>query len=128
MSNTPQVSLADIKNALKDESFRNSLPESLQPDVQKFLQNPNCSCNMKIYQKILQEAEQQVINHFPDKKYLSPQQVMDTAMQNTWTVVNCHINELEENLKKLKPGRKQITMGRYEDQVTVIINELEMVY
>jgi len=106
MSNTPQVSLADIKLALKDETFRNSLPESLQPDVQKFLQNPNCSCNMKIYQRVLQEAEQQVVNYFPDKKYLSPQQVMETAMQNTWTVLNCNINELEENLKKVKTRQK----------------------
>ena len=37
-------------------------------------------------------------------------------------------DESWEILKKLKPGRKQISMSRYEDQVTVIINELDVIY
>jgi len=126
MSN--QVTVSDIKEALKNEEFRNALPAQLQDDVQKFLSNPNCSCNMKIYQRILQEAETNVKAFFPSKSIVSHQHVMETVMQNNWTVINCNINNLEEELKKLKTGRKQITMGRFEDQVTVIINELEMVY
>jgi hypothetical protein len=126
MSN--QISIHDIKEALKNEEFRNALPENLQGDVQKFLSNPNCSCNMKIYQRILSEAETNVKAFFPNKGFVSPQQVMESVMQNNWTVINCNINNLEEELKKLKSGRKQITMGRYEDQITVIVNELEMVY
>lgn len=126
MSN--QVSVSDIKEALKNEEFRRALPVHLHDDVQKFLSNPNCSCNMKIYQRILQEAETNVKAYFPNKSIVSTQQVMETVMHNNWTVINCNINNLEEELKKLKTGRKQITMGRFEDQVTVIINELEMVY
>jgi hypothetical protein len=123
-----QVTVADIKEALKNDEFRRALPSNLQDDVQKFLSNPNCSCNMKIYQRILQEAETNVKAYFPNKSIVSTQQVMETVMQNNWIVINCHINNLEEELKKLKTGRKQISMGRYEDKVTVIVNELEVVY
>jgi hypothetical protein len=44
--------------------------------------------------------------------------------QNTWTVINCNIDELEKRLKALPPGRKQLELARYEDQVTVVVNEL----
>jgi hypothetical protein len=126
MSNS--ITVSDIKEALKDEQFRNALPASLQDDVKKFLSNPNCSCNMKIYQRILAEADVNVKAFFPNKSLVSPQQVMETVMHNNWTVINCNINQLEDELRKLKTGRKQISMGRFEDQVTVIINELEVVY
>jgi len=126
MSN--QITVSDIKEALKNDEFRRALPSHLNDDVQKFLSNPNCSCNMKIYQRILQEAETNVKAYFPNKSIVSTQQVMESVMQNNWIVINCHINNLEEELKKLKTGRKQITMGRFEDQVTVIVNELEVVY
>lgn len=100
----------------------------LTADVQKFLQNPNCSCNMRIYQNVLQHAEEQVRQYFPNKKYVSPQTTLDTIMQNSWIVINCNVRNLEDELKKLKHGRKQIAMARYGDEVTVIVNELEAVY
>lgn len=47
---------------------------------------------------------------------------------NDWQVINCSITELHERLKSLGPGRKQLDVARYEDQVTVVINHLEGVY
>lgn len=43
-------------------------------------------------------------------------------------VINCHKDELEHRLQKLGPGRKQIAICRYEDQVTAVINELEIIF
>ena len=48
--------------------------------------------------------------------------------ENYWNVINCHIDDLEYNLKKLPPGRKQLDLSRYEDQVTVVINEIDVLY
>jgi hypothetical protein len=126
------ISVLDVKNALKDENFRNTLPESLKDPVQKFLANPNCSCNLKIYNQILNEAREQITAYYPDKTYVNPeQQVQEQTKRlakNVFKVINCSIGELEENLQRLPPGRKQITVSRWEDQVTVVVNELEIVH
>lgn len=126
------ISVLDVKNALKDEKFRSTLPASLQEPVQKFLSNPNCSCNLKIYQQILSEAKEQITAYYPDKSYVNPdEQVKEQTKrlaQNSFKVINCSIGELEETMKKLPAGRKQVTLARWEDQVTVLINELEIVY
>ena len=47
---------------------------------------------------------------------------------NQWSVINCSIDDLEKQLRKLGPGRKQLDIARYEDQVTVVINELDIVF
>ena len=132
------ISVIDVKNALKDENFRNTLPESLKDPVQKFLSNPNCSCNLKIYQQILSEAKEQITSYYPDKSYVNPEEQAKVQAQvaeqtkrlapNNFKVINCSIGELEETMKKLPAGRKQVTLARWEDQVTVLINELELVY
>lgn len=127
MSNNP-ISVLDVKNALKDPKFREKLPKSLDPDVQKYLQNPNCTCNIPIYQRVLQQAEKEIKEYYPEKSYISPEEELEKLSRNNFSVVNCSIGELEDILKKLKPGRKQISMSRYEDQVTVIINELDAIY
>lgn len=123
-----KINLLDIKNALKDPNFRETLPPSLKPEIEKILANPNCSCNMKTYQKIMQEAPDAVRAFFPQKEYEAPVEEVKQLMQNNWTVLNCSIGELEGRLKTLAPGRKQLSMSRWEDQVTVIINDLDVVF
>jgi len=122
------ISLFDVKQALKDSQFRQKLPESLTLDVQKFLNNPGCSCNHPIYIKVHKEAKQQLLDFYPDKLYLSHDEEVEKLMKNNFTVLNCSIGELESELKKLQNGRKQIAIARYEDQVTVIVNELDQIF
>jgi hypothetical protein len=55
----------------------------------------------------------------------APQQMPE--IRNNFSVINCSIGELEEKLQSLKGGRKQISMARFEDQVTVIVNDLDIV-
>lgn len=123
-----EITLLDIKMALKDAKFREKLPESLAPEVQKYLQNPNCTCNMAIYEKVLKEAKDVILEYYPSKEYKTVSQKVDDLSKNNFSVINCSIGELEQRLKKLSPGRKQIAISRFEDQVTVIVNELEIVY
>ena len=122
------ISLLDIKTAMKDETFRSKLPESLNPEVQKFINNPSCSCNVPLYKKIIKEAKDQVLEYFPGKTVMSQEEEAEQLATNNWRVVSCSIGDLEKEMKKLPAGRKQISMSRFEDQVTVIINELDHIF
>jgi hypothetical protein len=122
------ISLLDVKRALRDSEFRKELPSSLLDDVQKFLNNPGCVCNVPIYRKIMKFGGEQLKKYFSEKILVTPEEEEAKLAKNNWSVINCSIGELEANLKKLNKGRKQIAISRYEDQVTVIINELDILF
>lgn len=122
------INLMDVKQALRDAEFRKSLPPDFTPDVQKYLGNPGCGCNTGLYKKILTDCKTQLEQYFPDKKLSDPTEELKKLAENHWLVISCHISELEEELKKLPPGRKQVAITRFEEQVTVVINELDILY
>lgn len=119
-----KIKLLDVKQALLDDRFREVLPEELVPDVQKFLQNPGCACNHPIYKKVIKVAWKQLTDYYPSKEHSEPDLEVTS---NQWVVINCSIHELASKLRNLGPGRKQLDIARWEDQVTVIINELDAV-
>jgi hypothetical protein len=123
-----RVTVHDIKQALLDERFRTTLPVELTEDVQKFLKNPNCGCHNPIFLKVMRLAGPQVASYFPTKEADADEMEKDIRMaRNRWQVINCSVTELEERLKKMGNGRKQIEIARWQDQVTVVINHLETV-
>lgn len=123
-----KITIHDIKTALLDEKFRAILPESLKDDVRKFLQNPGCGCNNPIFVKVMKEAKPQLSEYFPLKAISDPESTKSVVSANDWQVINCTIYDLNEQLKSLGPGRKQIELARYNDQVTVVVNHLEGTY
>ena len=123
-----QISLMEVKQALRDSRFRESLPAAFTDDVQKFLHNPGCACNLPIYRRILKEATEQLKAYFPGRDVVNEAEEISKLAQNHFSVINCHKDELEDRLRKLGPGRKQIAVSRYEDQVTVIVNELDIIF
>lgn len=126
-----RITIHDVKQALLDDRFRLSLPEELSEDVQKFLKNPGCGCNHSIYLNVMRKASKQIMDYFPNKEEPNPKEVeqeIEKLSTNDWQVINCHIHELAEKLRKLGPGRKQLEIARYQDQVTVVINHLEGIY
>jgi hypothetical protein len=112
---------------MQDERFRVSLPIELQDDVQKYLENPSCKCNLPIYKRVAKECPDQIKAYFPGKKIADFEEDFRKA-ENSWRVINCHINQLENELRKLPIGRKQVDVARYKDQVTVVVNELDLIY
>lgn len=122
------ITLLDVKQALKDSRFRDTLPKSLTEDVQKYISNPGCACNTPLYRKVLKECQDQLKAYFPSRTVSNIEEEIRKLAENNWSVINCHIDELEEKLRKLPKGRKQLAMTRYEDQVTVIVNELDLLY
>jgi hypothetical protein len=126
-----RVTIHDIKQALLDERFRATLPEGLGEDVQKFLKNPGCACNHPIYLNVIRKAPKQIAAYFPSKEQLVAEEVekdLNKLAKNDWQVINCHVNELANELRKLGNGRKQLDIARYQDQVTVVVNHLEGIF
>jgi hypothetical protein len=128
-TNPNLIKFSDVKLALQDGRFRETLPDSLLPELQEFLKNPGCPCNAPLYRKVLQHHSEQLRQYFPTKTYVSPEVEDEKLSKNYWSVINCHADELETKMKALhKSGRKQIAIARFEDQITVLINELDVLY
>lgn len=123
-----KIKLNDVKQALLDERFRESLPESFQDDIKSFMKNPGCSCNHPFYKKIILEAPEFLAKYYPNKLKINPEEIEKEISQtptNEWLVINCSVDELSSKLKKLPPGRMQLEMARYQDQVTVVIHRFD---
>ena len=119
----------DVKVAMKDSKFRAILPSEITEDVIRYLHNPGCgSCGVKLFRKILRDCKSQLRQYFPDSEIADESEEMAKLAQNHWTVINCNIDELEDKLKRLSPGRKQIDVARSQDQVTVVVNELDIIF
>jgi len=127
MSEKP-ITLLDVKQAMRDNRFRTSLPAELKDDITKYLQNPGCACNMPTYRNVLKLGKAQLESYFPGRVVSNLEEEERLMMNNSFMVIDCHVNDLQARLNKLGPGRKQITCSRYEDKVVVIINELDLVY
>lgn len=122
------VTLMDVKQALRDSRFRESLPKEFAEDLRKYQQNPGCACNVPLYKRIMTSAKDALQAYFPNKSIISLEDDAKKLAENNFSVISCGIDELEGELKKLPVGRKQIAIARYEDQVTVIVNELDFIY
>lgn len=128
MQNINIISLLDVKKALRDNVFRETLPEELSSDIKKFLDNPGCACNVPIYHRVMKFGGEALRKYYPDKTLVTPEEEAVKLAKNNWSVINCSIGELELKLKNLRPGRKQIAISRFEDQVTVVVNELDILF
>lgn len=123
-----KIGLMETKQALRDPKFRDSLPLELRDDVVKYLENPGCACNVPIYRRILKDFSKYILAYYPGAEIIDEAEEALKLAQNHWQVINCHISELEKHLRALSPGRKQIDVSRFQDQVTVVINELEQLW
>ncbi len=123
-----KISLAEVKAAMRDGKFRQSIPSEYKAEVQKYEQNPGCTCNIPIYRTILQHCRKQLQDYYPNREITDPDAELAKMAENHFVVINCHVDELESKLKELAPGRKQIGAARWNDQITVIVNELDVIF
>ena len=121
-----KIGLKDVKMALGDTRFRETLPQEMKMEVAKYLQNPTCNCNFTFLLNLLKNCRKQLSDYFPGKEVASEDEEMSKLAQNHWTVINCNKDELEDRMRALPPGRKQIAIARYMDEVTVLINEIDV--
>lgn len=118
----------EIKQAiLTDGRFRELFPE-LSDDIRKILNNPGCACNAPMLDKFFKYKDR-LLEYFSNRDIKSPQEQVQEDNQNHWTVINCKVEELESVLNKLhKFGRKQIAVARYENDLTVIVNDMGIMF
>lgn len=122
------VGLMDIKQAMHDGRFRALFPE-LEHEIGRVVNRPQCgSCSVPVARKILNDYPDRVQTYFAGRPVVRPDDEAKAVGENHWTVFSCHIDELEGRLRKLPPGRKQIAVTRYEDQITCVVNELMVAF
>ena len=63
-----KIGLIEVKKALKDSRFRQSLPKSLEKEVDEFLNNPGCPCHVPLYKKIIKECAEQLEKYYPSSE------------------------------------------------------------
>jgi hypothetical protein len=119
--------LIDLKNALlNDGRFRDLFPE-LKSEIIEVLNNPNCACNIPTFRKLLNYKDR-LQRYFPNKEIETTEEEIKRISENNWRVINCSVADLEHQLNKLhKYGRKQVAVARWEDQCTIVINELAFI-
>ena len=128
MNSEKKITILDVKKALKDSRFRLSLPKELEKEVEEFLNNPGCACHVPLYKKIIKDCKDQLQKYYPNTQIPDQDEELKKLAENHWSVINCHIDELEKKLSKLGPGRKQLDVARWEDQVTVVVNDLDIIF
>lgn len=74
------------------------------------------------------EAQEHLQAYYPNRSVANLDEDAKKLAENTFSVINCHVDELENKLKQLPKGRKQLAVSRFEDQVTVIVNELDFLF
>jgi hypothetical protein len=117
-----KVSLMEIKQALLDSRFRESLPPEIKNEVTSFLSNPSCPCNIPLYRKVLKECREQLMRYFPEREIHDELEDIKKVAENKWKVINCNIHDLQSEVRKLPNKRVQIAVSRYEEEVTAIAN------
>lgn len=115
-----KVGLLEVKQAIWDQRFRDLFPE-LKKELGEYLKNPGCPCNVSLYKSILKHRDR-LAKYFPGREVAEES---EAEPKNNFSVINCNVNELEAKLRKLRPGRKQIAVARWQDQATVIVNDLD---
>lgn len=128
MTEEKKIGLLDVKKALKDSRFRLSLPKEMEKEVDEFLNNPGCACHVPLYRKVLKDCKEQLQKYYPNLTVPDQEDEIKKLSENHWSVINCHIDDLEQKLRKLGPGRKQLDVARWEDQVTVVVNDLDVIF
>lgn len=126
--NKRRLSRLDIKHAiLTDGRFRELFPE-IKEDIAKVINNPSCACNIPIYDQFF-KFKDRLAKYFSNKEIQSPQEEVQELNQNHWNVINCKVEELENVLNQMhKIGRVQIAIARYEDQVTIVVNDPGIIF
>lgn len=119
-----KIAVPEVKRALADPAFRRTLPPELQGDVQQYEQNPGCACNLPVYRRILKYAAKQLREYYPGREVQDPDREKLRTHDNKWTVINCAAQDLERRLRGLPPGKKYVSLGRHQEQVTVIVNDV----
>lgn len=118
-----EINQEKIKKALLDSKFRSLYPE-LKKEIDQWIENPGCKCNIPLYNTILSDISRLKL-YFGQESVVTEPILEIPGQVNHWSIFNGHIDKLNDYLQSLSPGPKQIAIARWQDQVTVIVNDPE---
>lgn len=108
-----EVSMIRVKEMLQyDESFRSKFPD-LKSEIDDFLKDPSCPCHAKLYREIISQLRENPVR---------PTGVAQAfASAYRFSVVNCQVNDLEKELRKLPVGSNVEGITRFENEITCVV-------
>ena len=111
-----------IIKALHNPKFRQILAGDYTEELQSFDKDPNCLCHHKFYRLIATKEVEAFRRFYPE---LGELETSNELREDNWHVINCSVEDVLDQLRKLPPGKKQVALARYEDQVTIVVNEFD---
>jgi len=117
-----KITIRDLKKALWKSEFRNLFPE-LKEQIKTFLQNPNCKCNAPLYNTILHHRDR-LESFFGTPLEIVDKPVTEQELLSRIHVINTTVDNLEAELRKLPVGPKHITVSRYQNDITAVVQLL----
>lgn len=121
-NNPITVGIKELKKALWNQGFREMFPE-LKTQINTFLSNPNCKCNEPLYNTLL-TAKDRLEKYFGGPVKLTSQPVTKESLKSKIHVINTTKDLLESELRSLPVGPKHISLARYEDKITAVVQLL----
>lgn len=113
-----EVSMIRVKEMLQyDESFRSKFPD-LKSEIDDFLKDPACPCHASLYREILSRIKQN-----PPARPTGAAQAFAAACR--FLVVNCNVDNLEKELRKLPVGSNVEGITRFENEITCVVKTKE---
>jgi hypothetical protein len=123
--NKPVITTEGLKSACKKGEFRKLFPE-LRAQFDAYIQKPGCGhCAAKLISGLMNYPDK-LRTFFGEVEFdVVVPESFDPVVATNFSVINCSVHELEDRLNALPAATYQITVARYEDQVTVVINRLD---
>lgn len=124
-----KIGLLEVKKAMKDSRFRDSLPLEMKDDVAKYLQNPGCTCNVPFFKKLLQLAVPQLKEYYGNGSEINEQEA--TLLENLDKVAGDTLSEPKRQLSTPPPpptSAPTATRVQFDQNYSVIncsVEELE---
>jgi len=117
-----EITTEVLKKALRDHGFRGMYPE-LSAEMDKWISNPDCQCNAPLYNTLLSDIQRLKRYFGEDIVVAEPAIAVEPEQINRWQVINCKVDELEAILQGLSHGPKQLAIARFNQDITVVIND-----
>lgn len=58
------ITIADLKKALHDRTFVESLPEVLKEGHERYMKAPGCNCHLPFFKRVLEDARKELKEYF----------------------------------------------------------------
>ncbi len=115
-----KLTVMDVKQAIWDKRFRELFPE-YKESLDRVIKDPGCACNMNFIRSLLKHKDR-LKQYFPTKEIILPED--EPLTPNQWLVISCPIDQLEDKIRSIPPGKRVVAAAQWKDRITVVINDV----